>query len=350
VNANNESWVNLVEEEEKGQMQPLVLPMEIEEGEVISTSTKRKANRITDSDSDETKAPDPKIRKAKFLEKLRPRTTAKTSCNVTENIIEQRDEGKDPDGSNTEATQTTDGAEVQKKKVGRPKRKVRAIDPIVAENEIQNKIGQAPEGMEKEVLYIMTASDLSAQTLDYISDIETIRTKCGRMQGGLSGKLKRRLMCLQDLIRALQNKADSSGDPKFLRAKINTLSTELEKERKYNKREEERRKREISEMQEIISELKNENKSIREEMRRIKKSMERDNEYRNKESLSDNLQTNLQTKTRNLPNVHNLPSRKSFDDASHKRWSPERQANKEFRWNLQARPKQDRRRKKKYLG
>lgn len=63
--------------------------------------------------------------------------------------------------------------------------------------------------MEKEVLINMTASDLSAQALDYISYIETIRTKCGRMQGGLSGILKNRLACLQDLVRGLQNKVES---------------------------------------------------------------------------------------------------------------------------------------------
>lgn len=44
-------------------------------------------------------------------------------------------------------------------------------------------------------------------------------------------------------LRALQNKAESSGDTTFLRAKIITLSEELEKERNRNKREEERRKR-----------------------------------------------------------------------------------------------------------
>lgn len=34
----------------------------------------------------------------------------------------------DHDDSNTEAVQTTDGEEVHKRKAGRPKRKVRAID------------------------------------------------------------------------------------------------------------------------------------------------------------------------------------------------------------------------------
>lgn len=89
VNANNESWVNLVEEEEKRQMQ-LAPPMEIDNGEVISTSIKRKARHTIDSDSDEMKAPDFKIREAKvIIEKLRSKSKVKTSCNVIENSTER---------------------------------------------------------------------------------------------------------------------------------------------------------------------------------------------------------------------------------------------------------------------
>lgn len=120
LNANNESWVNLVEEEEKRQMQTLAPPMEIDNGEVISTSTKRKARHTIDSDSDEMKAPDFKIREAKvIIEKLRSKSKVKTSCNVIENSTERQImDSIDHDDSNTEAVQTTDGEEVHKRKAG----------------------------------------------------------------------------------------------------------------------------------------------------------------------------------------------------------------------------------------
>jgi len=70
-------------------------------------------------------------------------------------------------------------------KVGRPCRKIKAIDPIIAEQEISKKAGTAPEHIEPGLLRAMTAADVCAQALEYISTIEIIRTKCGRMQGGL---------------------------------------------------------------------------------------------------------------------------------------------------------------------
>lgn len=66
------------------------------------------------------------------------------------------------------------------------------------------KTSSAPEQIGDEMLRVMTASDISAQALEYIADIEVIRTKCGRMQGGLSGELRKRTCGLGDLVRALQ--------------------------------------------------------------------------------------------------------------------------------------------------
>lgn len=110
----------------------------------------------------------------------------------------------------------------------------------------------------------MTASDLSAQALEFIGDIETIRTKCGRLQGGLSGELKKRATCLEEMIRALQYKAESRGDPEFLRSKINEL---LEKIRR-NKKDEERRNREVSELREIIKDSRDIIKDLKMENRK----------------------------------------------------------------------------------
>lgn len=87
----------------------------------------------------------------------------------------------------------------------------------------------------------MTASDISAQVLDYIEDIELIRTKCGRFQGVLSGELRKKTQCLEKIIKALQSKAETSGDPRLFKSKINELLSEIRK----NKMSEEKRKREM---------------------------------------------------------------------------------------------------------
>lgn len=166
------------------------------------------------------------------------------------------------------------------KKVGRPKKNIKAIDLLVAEQSIFSQMENAPDSMDMELLNIMTVSDISAQALDYIKDIELIRTKCGRMQGGLSGELKKRVNCLGDLVRSLQEKAETKEDPQFLRCKI----TELLNEIKRNKKEEERKEREMSELKNIIKDLKQENKAMREEIRKIRDSLERKDSKKEKYS------------------------------------------------------------------
>lgn len=171
-------------------------------------------------------------------------------------------------------------AKEELRKVGRPKKKTKAIDPEIAERAVIAKTGIAPEKLEEDLLKGMIASDISAQALEYISDIEIIRVKSGRLQGGLSGELRKRASCLEDMIRALQAKAESKGDPISLKYKIEELL-----EIRTNKKEEEKRKREIIEMREIIRDLKKENKKMREEMRKIRESVERKGSMDRKRSL-----------------------------------------------------------------
>jgi len=108
---------------------------------------------------------------------------------------------------------------------------------IKAETSILAKINTKSMD-EKDYISNMTASDLAAMALEYLDHVEIIRTKCGTMQGALSGELKRRKISLDNMIRALQAKAEENGDPLFLRAKIEDLL-------KKNREEEEKRKREM---------------------------------------------------------------------------------------------------------
>lgn len=164
----------------------------------------------------------------------------------------------------------------QRGKVGRPRRKAKAIDPIMAEQAILNKTGTASDCIEDELLRCMTASDICAQALDYLTAIEIIRTKSGRLQSGLIGDLRRRVQGLEGFVRTLQIRAEATGDPQALHLRIE----EFIKEVKEYKKDKERRKREVSDLQEVIRDLRKENKEIREEMRKsfkeIRDSIEKD--------------------------------------------------------------------------
>lgn len=72
-------------------------------------------------------------------------------------------------------------------------------------------------------------------------------------------EMRKRTCGLDELIRALQFRAEVQGDPESLKNKIEELLLQI----KVAKKEEEKRNREISELQEIIKELRKENKSIR---------------------------------------------------------------------------------------
>lgn len=101
--------------------------------------------------------------------------------------------------------------------------------------------GVAPEYINEDLLQSMTASDISAQALEYLEHIEVIRVKSDRLQGSLSGEMKKRRMCLEEMIRVLQFKAESKNDPKFLKHKLGELMNEIKK----YKKGEEKRNREV---------------------------------------------------------------------------------------------------------
>jgi len=257
----SQSWVSIIEEEQAASAVP-VPSMKIDVGDGGSlagrTAAKRKAvetDSLDDSASDAARgAP------------VRPRASRKKVSVVTQSQVkpDNMEDNEIPICSNQESASSGTDVDERRGKVGRPRRKTRAIDPLIAEQEILRKTDRAPENIEDELLRCMTASDISAQALEYLAAIDTIRTKCGRMQGGLSGELRRRTRGLENLVRALQLRAEAAGDPQAQKEKIEELLNEV----KENRREKEQRKREISELQDLIKELKKENKGIREEMRR----------------------------------------------------------------------------------
>lgn len=273
-----DSWVSIVEEEENKLTSQVPNPsidteMEIDDA-LVRTAVKRKKARNLDSDSvEEDSASDTKKNLRHSTRSRRKRTPPSAADKINTG---SKDQELLLTGSNQDSAMSGTDTEDRKGKVGRPRRKVRAIDPIIAEQDILKKTGIAPEHIEEEVLKAMTAAEVCVQALEYISNIETIRTKCGRLQGGLSGELRKMSHGLGELVRELQFKAEAVGDPVSLKNKIDELVQEARKSKKDREKEEDRRKQEKSEFLEIIAELKKENLEIRKENREIKAEMRRE--------------------------------------------------------------------------
>lgn len=65
----------------------------------------------------------------------------------------------------------------------------------------------------------MMVKDVAAKAFLYIKIVEEIRIKSGRLQGALSGKMKRALESLKDAITSLNRKASETGDIEYLKSK-----------------------------------------------------------------------------------------------------------------------------------
>lgn len=92
--------------------------------------------------------------------------------------------------------------------------------------------GVAPKHINEDLLLSMTASDISAQALEYLEHLEVIRVKSGRLQGDLSSEMKKRKTCLEEMVHALQFKAESKNDPEFLKHKLGELMNEIKRHKK----------------------------------------------------------------------------------------------------------------------
>lgn len=159
------------------------------------TIKRKKAESPEKNYDSESSDPEPRSKVMRNRRQIIDNDNANTNANVNNNnnITDNNkalDEDKRSDANiNKESIRIekeTDNTASEKKeefkqKVGRPKKKIKAVDPLIAEREIVAKTGKAPEHIDEELLKSMTAADISAQALDYIEDMEHIRTKCGRL-------------------------------------------------------------------------------------------------------------------------------------------------------------------------
>lgn len=84
----------------------------------------------------------------------------------------------------------------------------------------------------------------------------------------MSGELKRRKISLDNMVKALQAKAEENGDPVFIKAKIDELI-------KKNREEEKKKIKEINELKELVNGLMKENKEMKRELNLIREDLKR---------------------------------------------------------------------------
>lgn len=72
----------------------------------------------------------------------------------------------------------------------------------------------------------MTANDVAAKAYSYVRTIEDIRIKSGRLQGALSGRIKKALEAINDTITCLTRKATEKGDIEYVRKQNIELTRE----------------------------------------------------------------------------------------------------------------------------
>lgn len=77
----------------------------------------------------------------------------------------------------------------------------------------------------------MAATAVGALALEWLEEIEDIRSKTSNMQGRLSGHLKKNVLKLKEIVQSLVGKAEAAGDPLFLKMRNSELSQQLSEAR-----------------------------------------------------------------------------------------------------------------------
>lgn len=101
---------------------------------------------------------------------------------------------------------------------GRPKKKVRRVvgsPDILMDDVPDTRLEDLP------------SLDIGKIALEWLSDIDSLRQKSGKLQGVVSGHMRTRTMKVQEAVRILTIRADARGDPSYLQNKNDTLVNDL---------------------------------------------------------------------------------------------------------------------------
>jgi len=205
------------------------------EGEQEPDSAEKDINKVT-------------LRKRK--DKKKARVGLDTSFELTDEVI-SIDSEVDSDKSAREKDRLKKKREKDKRKSSGKKATPKGKkERLIVSSEEEDNLGEfAPDELRR-----MDVTTVGALGIDYLKDVERMRSKSRNIQGGISGKMRNNLQKATDVINTLIYKVASTGDPAKLKIDNRALMEEIEK----LKLQEILRKKEMDEMRIMMNALKKE--------------------------------------------------------------------------------------------
>lgn len=156
---------------------------------------------------------------------------------------------------------------VVKKKLTKKKIKDKSVKPIrkaysssnLAERGASMAFEDLDNRFSREDLLAMGAPNLGSRGLDYVSEVESMRASSTNLSGRFSGKMKTYLSFAKEVIRALMEKVETTGDVAHLRTRNQELSEELQA----SKIKEARMQKEIDDFHSAILNLRKEVRALK---------------------------------------------------------------------------------------
>lgn len=99
---------------------------------------------------------------------------------------------------------------------------------------------------KREILDCVEVSELGETILECTRELECLRSKCGNLQGNISGRMKRNIIRIQEGISTLVSRIAVTGDSTYLRIRNNEMKGRIKELEKENVRLEERVKKLLS--------------------------------------------------------------------------------------------------------
>lgn len=147
-----------------------------------------------------------------------------------------------------EGSEVTTQSESENKRSTKSKRK--ATKSKKNAETIESKLRDVPDDVGE--LAMAPAVEIGASAIEWIEDVEEIRKKCGNIQGGLSGHMRRRILAVKATVKMLMDKTADLGDPSYLRRRNLELSGDL----RMAEKEISRLKNTVKDLQAVVEELK----------------------------------------------------------------------------------------------
>lgn len=145
-----------------------------------------------------------------------------------------------------------------KSKPGKPLRKAQSTSNLAGKR-AKMAFEDLDNRFSTEDLLAKGAPSLGSKGFDYVSEVESMRASSSNLSGRFNGKMKDYLLFAKEVIRALVEKVETTGDVSRLRIRNHELSEEL----KESKIKEVRMQKEIDDLHNAILDLRREIRALK---------------------------------------------------------------------------------------